>query len=252
MPNRTVLNRHVACALAVLAVLALGITTPVEAAVTLDPQNPTNFTRDGGQSSTPGPALRLTDTSSGDYIAYFINDPDSIASKDLDLFATFQVITTTPNNADLGARVVISDGVDRSAIAECVIINGVRGIGLLSSIASPSNPAAYPVFVPVDWQALTSVQLRRTADGDAEIMEINGVAPSPRALLPAALAPGRIRAFPTVEFGSGSPEAEVTIDYSAFRTQLVPEPGSLGLRAGRLGAAAPSDAQGITYVSAVG
>jgi hypothetical protein len=52
---------------------------------------------------------------------------------------------------------------------------------------------------------------------------------SPRALLTAALARTKTRAGATVEFGAASLEAEITIDYSAFRSELVPEPESLGL-----------------------
>lgn len=45
----------------------------------------------------------------------------------------------------------------------------------------------------------------------------------------AALARTKTRAGATVEFGAASLEAEITIDYSAFRSELVPEPESLGL-----------------------
>ncbi|MEX0676046.1 MAG: PEP-CTERM sorting domain-containing protein [Pirellulales bacterium] len=216
--------------------LALEITTPVEAATILNRQNPGNFTRDGTQSFTRGTVLRLTDTSSSDFIAFFATDADAGAGIDVDVFATFQVIQSVPSSADAGARLVINDGINRSAIAACVVINGERGIGLLSS-GDPIAPASYPVFVPVDWQALTSIQLRRTASGDAEIMEVNGVAPNPRALLTADMAPTKTRTGPTVEFGAASFGPEITIDYSAFRSEVVvPEPSAFALAAlGMLG-----------------
>ncbi|MEX2310745.1 MAG: hypothetical protein WD738_24470 [Pirellulales bacterium] len=216
------------CALATLAVLALVIMAPVEAATILDPQNPSNFTRDGQQNFTAGTVLTLSDSSLSDYIAFFANDSDAGPGRDVDVVATFRVIQTAPNNADAGNRVVINDGLSRSAIAACVFIGGVRGIGLLST-GDPSAPASYPVFVPVDWQALTSVRLRRHASGDAEIMEVNGIAPFPRALLTAGNLAGNTRAGATVEFGAASLPAEPIIEYSAFRSELVPEPASGGI-----------------------
>lgn len=207
----------------VIAALAM-VMWRVEAATVLDPQNP-NFTRDGQQSFTPGTVLRLTDTSSSDFIAFFASDADAGPNIEVDVTATFQVIQTAPNNADAGARVVINDGVTRSAIAACVVINGVRGIGLLST-GTASDPAAYPVFVPVDWQSVTTIRLRRTAAGDAEIVEVNGVAPATRALLLASLCPAKTRTGATVEFGAGSVEAECTVEYAAFRSERVVQPTS--------------------------
>jgi hypothetical protein len=229
MPNRSLLKCQVACALASLAMLATQLSTPLQAATVLDPQNPANFTSDGQQSFVPGSFLRLNDTNLGDYIAFFTNDSDASPGIDVDVFATFQVIQTIPNNADTGVRVVINDGINRSAIAAATFNNAVRGIGLLSS-GSPSDPASYPVFVPVDWTAPTSIQLRRFASGDAQIMQVNGVAPSFPAFLPAAMAPPKTRSGATVEFGAASIEAQAVVDFHAFRSQrAVPEPGSLGL-----------------------
>jgi len=212
-----------------------------EAATILDPQNPSNFARDGQQSATPGSILTLSDTSSSDCIAFFANDGDAGAAHEVDVVATFQVIQTAPNNADAGNRVVINDGISRSAIASCVVINGVRGMGLLST-GLPSDPGSYPVFVPVDWEAAPiTIRLRRYANGDAEIVEVNGVTPSPRALLTANMAPLKTRAGPTVEFGTGSPdtaagfsfgapEPECTVEYYAFRSERAVQPvaGALG------------------------
>lgn len=197
---------------------------PLMAAIILDPSNPGNFTLDGNQNLTVGPVLTLTDNSIGDFVVLFAQDPDAVAGIDLDVVATFQVRATGPNNADTGNRVVINDGLNRAAVAECVVVNGVKGIGLLSQ-GPASDPASYPVFVPADWQAApVTIRLRRTAAGDAELVEVNGVAPSPRALLSAAKLAGPTRAAGTVEFGCASLEATCTVEYSAFRSERVINP----------------------------
>jgi hypothetical protein len=196
----------------------------VEAAILLNPQDPSNFTQEGTQSFTPGTVLTLTDGSVSDFIAFFAPDGDASPGVAVDVVATFQVLSTAPVNADAGNRVVINDGQTRSAIAACIIKNGINGIGLLSQ-GSPTDPASYPVFVAVDWQAApVTVRLRRTATGDAELVEVNGVAPSPRALLTFDKAPGVTRTFPSFEFGCASVEAKCTVAYSAFRSELVVNP----------------------------
>ena len=222
------MKRRVTCALAILAVLALETTAfwqvRVEAAITLDPTNPANFKSDGNQTITPGTVLTFTDTSVGDYALLFGNDADAVPGVELDVIATFQILAIIPINAEAGNRIVINDGINKAAIAECVIINGVKGIGLLSQ-GLPADPASYPVFVPVDWQATTvTVRLRRYANGDAELVEINGIAPSPRALLTVDKLPGPTRAGSTVELGAASPEAQCTVAYSAFRSERVVQP----------------------------
>jgi len=86
------------------------------------------------------------------------------------------VTTSAPVNADAGDRVVINDGVAKSAIAACIVQNGVNGIGLYSS-GFRYDPSSYPVFVPADGQtAPVPIRLRRAANGDAEIVEVNGAA----------------------------------------------------------------------------
>ena len=51
--------------------LSLGVMSPrSEAAVTLDPNNPSNFTKDGTQTFTIGSVLTLTDANVGDFIAF--------------------------------------------------------------------------------------------------------------------------------------------------------------------------------------
>jgi hypothetical protein len=201
--------------------LGRGLWLPTAYASTvLDPQNPANFQRDGSQGFTPGPLLTLADQSVGDVIVFFAPDADAVAGIELDIVATFQVLSTQPNSADVGNRVAINDGTQtRAAIAACIIQNGVNGIGLLSQ-GSPSDPASYPVFVPADWLAApVTIRVRRAANGDAELVEVNGVPPTPRALLTSDKLAGFTRNFACVEFGCASPEATCTVAYSAFRSE---------------------------------
>lgn len=68
-------------------------------------------------------------------------------------------------------------------LAACVVKGGVKGIGLAGP-GQPTDPNTYQVFVPVDWQtAAVSLRPRRAATNDVELIEVNGVAPSPRAIL---------------------------------------------------------------------
>jgi hypothetical protein len=236
--KRLWMKKRVACVLAILAVLALATTALwprlVWAATTLNPQNPlANFKREGNEAFTPGPVLTLTDATNADFISFFATDDDAAPGTEIDVVTTFQIKETLTNLADAGNRVVINDGVTRSAIAACIVKNGERGIGLLSQGAA-SDPNSYPVFVPVDWTTPVTLRLRRHANGDAEIMEINGVAPSPQAILPAAQCPAAVRAGATVEFGAQSVEAQCTVEYAAFRTdecaaECVPQPAATTL-----------------------
>lgn len=209
-------------------VLILTAAFSASAAITLDPANPTaNFNKEGTQPHTPGAALRLQDTSAGDFVYFFVNDLDAAPGLELDVTATFQISSFAPNNADVGNRIVINDGVGHAVVAACARLNNVRGIGLLGQ-GLASEPASYPVFIPVDWQtAPVTIRLRRTAAGDGEIVEINGVAPTPRAILLAAQLPGGTRPNPSVEFGAHSPEAEATVDYFALRSEKI-APAALG------------------------
>src|SRR5262245_12609359 len=212
--------------------LAAAVGTPtlfwarrVEAATTLDPASPGNFSQDGTQTVTPGAVLTITDQSVGDTALLFANDSDAVPGVEVDVIATFKVKSTNPNNVDVGNRVVINDAT-RAAIAACIIKNGVSGIGLLSQ-GPWSDPESYPVFVPVEFQATpVTIRLRRHANGDAELVEVNGVAPHPRALLSAALLAPATHSFTTVEFGAASPEARCTVEYSAFRSERVVQPVS--------------------------
>jgi hypothetical protein len=60
--------------------------------------------------------------------------------------------------------------------------------------------------------------------GVIELMEVNGVAPNPRALLTADRAPALTRFGSTIEFGCMSPEATCTVEYSALRSERVAMP----------------------------
>ncbi|MGE0129771.1 MAG: hypothetical protein AB7U82_16950 [Blastocatellales bacterium] len=198
----------------------------VNAATTLDPTNPALFQTEGTQTFTPGSVLKLKDTSISDFIMFFAFDNDAYAGTDLDLIATFRVTVSVPVNADAGNRIVINDGISKAAIAACILNNGVPGIGLYSS-GSRNDPSSYPVFVPADWEtAPITIRLRRTAIGDVELIEVNGVAPSPRALLTADKAPANTRAGASVEFGSVSPEAQCTVEYSEFRSEKIAQPAT--------------------------
>ena len=206
---------------------------PAHAITILNPQDPSNFDKDGTQPFAPGNVLTLDDTSVSDFVTLYAYDADAAAGRDIDVVAAFQVRDGVPTNADVGNRVVINDGQTRSAIAACIYFRyynpdgsgnyvQVPGVGLLSQ-GSPSDQASYPAFVPVDWHAApVRIRLRRYANGDAELVEVNGVAPSPRALLTADEAPAPTHGgFPTVEFGTGTeatPEATSTVEYIAFRS----------------------------------
>ena len=82
----------------------------------------------------------------------------------------------------------------------------------------------YGAFIPVNWTAPTTLHLRRHANGDAEIVEVNGIAPSTPALLPAAESVGFVRAFPTVEFGTFGFEPMAVLDVFELRAFATPVP----------------------------
>jgi hypothetical protein len=233
----TRMKKRLACALAILATPVLA--TTADAATTLDTTNPfVNFIHEGGQPFTPGPTLTLNDTSVGDFKSFFARDVDAAPGIDIDVVATFQILPgNISNGAELGNRLVINDGTSHAAIASSITKNYLDGIGLRMAGGANSDPASYPVFVPVEHSsAPVTIRLRRTAAGDAELVEVNGVAPNPRAVLPAHMLPGITRALPSVEFGT-SVEAVITVEYSAFRSERVVKPvaGALNLTSLRLG-----------------
>jgi hypothetical protein len=194
------------------------------AGVVLNTNDPlANFNKEGNQGFTTGPgSLRLDDASNNDFINFFANDSDAAPGIETDIFVSFQVITSVPNNADNGVRFAINNGQEHAVIAACITKNGIRGIGLArgNQFADPNN---YPdkAFVQVNWLAPTTLRVRRTAQGDGEIVEVNGVAPNPRAiLLEAELAPP-VRSPSTVEFGCRSAEAQATVEINEFFSERV-------------------------------
>lgn len=177
-----------------------------------------NFVKDGNQTVTPGNSLVLTDGSNADHVGFFAEDPCTATGEDVDVVATFRVVNnSTPAGVDVGARFIITDGVT-SAIAASVILGGIPGIAI--AIGTDFNsPGNYAAFVPVDWLAPVNLRLRRWANGDAEIVEVNGVAPSPRAIVPAGALPGAVRATPSVGFGLFSDGAVTTAEFGSFRSE---------------------------------
>ncbi len=214
------MNARLTCLLAVLALSAA--VDSARADTILNPANPGNFTREGQQPFTPAPgALTLTDTSSSDRVGFHAHDAAASPCVEVDLVATFQVVDTAPNNADAGVRFVINDGIDRAVILGAVFtVDGQRALGLASG-TDLSNPASWPAFVLVDWTNPTSVRLRRTAAGDAELVELNGAAPLTPVFLSSALLPPRTRSGATVEFGAFSVEAESTVVITEFYSEQV-------------------------------
>ena len=195
----------------------------VTTGLVLDPSNPTaNFTQVGGQTALPAPGLlTLDDANAADVIFFFGADPDAAPGTELDLVVSFQIGATTLNNADSGVRFVINDGDTRSAIAACVEVGGLRGLGI-AGVGTEADPGTYLAFVPVDWGMPTTLRFRRTASGAAEIMEVNGVAPATRAIVDKDRLAPRTRAGATIEFGCTSPEAAATVGITQLSATVVP------------------------------
>ncbi len=207
-------------------VLVLPTPTPLPTLIRLDPANPlADFSVEGTQGFTPTPTLLVVlDQSISDVVNFYGVDPNAASGIELDLFATFQIRNVTPLNADTGVNFVVNTGNTgqieqwKAVMARCIINGGVKGIGLASGVNFP-DPANYPVFVPVDWTQPTRLHIRRTAAGDAEIMEVNGIAPSPRAVLSFVSLPPRNRITPTIEFGAIGVEALVDVEFLHIRAE---------------------------------
>jgi HYR domain-containing protein len=213
------------CRLLVLVLLAMTVLspTPAIAVVTLDPNHPlANFEKDGNQVVTPGTALILTDGSNTDHIGFFALDSDAATGKEVELSVAFRVLSnSTPAGVDAGPRIIITDGIT-SAVAACITLGGLPGIGI--AIGTDYNSAGnYGAFVQVDWLAPVTMKFRRTAAGDAEIVEVNGVRPAPRVFVPAAGLPSAVRATPSVGLGLFSDEAITTGEFNQFSSRLVGE-----------------------------
>jgi hypothetical protein len=194
----------------------------------LDPGNPlANFALEGYANFNTSPSvLLLLDQSVADIVYFYGPDPAAAPGNDVDVVAAFQVRTSTPLNADTGVRFVINDGQAKAVMAACILVGGLKGIGLASGV-NFWDPANYPVFVPVDWTQPTTVRLRRSSSGDAEIVEVNGVAPSARALIAGVSLPPRNRPYPTIEFGCAEVEALCDVEFSQFYSE-VPAAGIMG------------------------
>jgi HYR domain-containing protein/WD40 repeat protein len=192
---------------------------------TLDTNNPSagGFVKEGNQSVIASTALGLNDGSGADHVGLFAEDPSAATGADVDVVATFRVLNnTTPSGVDTGVRIIITDGVTTSAVAACVTLGGLPGIAIAvgNDFASPAN---YAAFVPVDWLAPVNLMLRRWADGGAEIIEVNGVAPASRIVVPVTALPGPVRSMPSVGFGLFSDPAVTTAEFNQFSSHVVSE-----------------------------
>jgi hypothetical protein len=228
----------------------LGWPRRAEAAVVLDPLNPlANFTQENAKSPpdagiTPGSGLLIvSDTTASDLITLYAPEPDIAAGFELDLVVTFLVTPgETRQGADTGVRFVINDGT-RAIYACCIVKGGVKGIGLASGtdFGAEGNYLASS-FVAVDWtnpnpptaDGLVTMRLRRTAQGTAQILEVNGVAPQPPVELVrfSQPAPVRPRAGPTVEFGCMNLEAIATAWITVFRIETAVIPVLIKIKPG--------------------
>jgi hypothetical protein len=219
MKTATLWIRFLAGSLSVLAVAMAALMPAGAQSVVLNTNDISNFTQLGLQPPAPGfGVLMLSDADVADVCGLYANDPDAAPGSDLDLTVTFQVVSGTSTSADGGFKIIINDGVTKSAIAACVILNGQRVIALAGQ-GPPSDPSTYPVFVQVDWTGPVTLKLRRTAVGGAEILEVNGLSFNPRIVLSPDQVAGRTRAGATVEFGCLSGEGTCTASVRQFRAE---------------------------------
>ena len=197
----------------------------VAAPIVLDTNDISGWTQEGGQAITTSPfALNFNDASSFDTASLYMSAPDAAKGNSFDLYVSFKVGLFLQNRADTGLRFIINDGQSRSALAALTIDGaGTKGMALAKGVnfALTDN---YSAFIPVNWTAPTTLHLRRHANGDAEIVEVNGIAPSTPALLPAAESVGFVRAFPTVEFGTFGVEPMAVLDVFELRAFATPVP----------------------------
>ena len=194
-------------------------------AVILDPNSPqTNFEKDGNQGAVPGVALTLNDGATNDHIAFYGADADAGPGKEVEVAIAFRHISSdSPNGVETGMRLVITDGASTAAVVSCVTLAGSPGIAISvgQNFAGAEN---YAAFVPVDWLSPTTVKFRRTATGDAEIVEVNGVPPSPRAIVPGGILPGPTRGAPSVGFGLFADPGVATVEVNQFSSRAVGDP----------------------------
>lgn len=116
--------------------------------------------------------------------------------------------------------IIINDGVQKAAVVTCAILNNQRVLAL-AGFGAPSDPATYPASVQVDWGAApVRLRLRRTADGGAELVEVNGVAPNHRVFLSGDQVANSTRADATFEVGCFSPEALTDVNVTEFYAEM--------------------------------
>jgi PKD repeat protein len=219
-------TKTLACSLSFLVIAMAGLmSAPAQAAVVLNTADISNFTLLGNAPALAPTTLSFSDADGADVSALYASDPDAAPGSDLDVIVTFQVRSNTPNGPDGGFRVVINDGVTRSAIATTAIINNQRVIALAGGGGGPADPGIYTVYMVVDWLAgPVTLKLRRWANGDAEILEVNGVSPNPRLVLASDQVAGRSRAGATVEFGCMSVEGMTDADVTQFFSEKPNQP----------------------------
>src|SRR5947207_6614627 len=103
-----------------LGAAVVGWSREARASVVLNTLDFSNFNQIGGQAPIPGPSsVSFIDADTSDVSGLWASDPDAAAGGELDLVTRFQVKWATPNNADGGFRVIINDGVLKSAVAAC-------------------------------------------------------------------------------------------------------------------------------------
>ena len=165
----------------------------------------------GSQFISTGPdTLAFSDADIGDVNTLHKSNPCAGPGLEVDVVATFQIRSVTPNGPDTGFRVIINDGQLKAAVLTCAILNNQRVLALAGA-GAPGDPATYLASTIVNWGAdRVRVRLRRSADGGAELVEVNGVAPNPRVFLSGDLVSNRTRVGATFEIGCMSPDPLLT------------------------------------------
>jgi hypothetical protein len=218
-------------------------------AITLNPGDISSFTLRGNQPPTAGGTLIFDDEDPANISGLVATDPDAATGIELDLEATFQVSPIGPWGVDVGFQVAINDGPsNRCAIAACIVIQGVPHIALVGQ-GQRNLLTTYPAFIVAEWQASPlSIKLRRTAEGGAQLLEINGAPPSARVeLLASQVATpgsGGGSSGTTAELGCFSAPAIVAAEVQSFSTRRAAQPvqGALSFTRFRIRDAESGDA----------
>ena len=185
--------------------------------------DPSMWTVDGGQAPIFAPTVVLfADASAADISGLLVQSPYAAAGSAVDLVATLQVTPQVPNGVDAGFQLAINDGASaNSAVLACLLIGGVPHLGLVSN-GNRDELGAYPAVVLADWitQPITA-RLRRTAEGGAELVEINAQALEPRPSLPPGWLAPPTRAGTTFEFGCFSGPAILNAQVTELYVETV-------------------------------